>query len=706
MRPLPLYSRLRARLALAQGEKKAGKGDAVAAMADFARAVTFSAPDHPDLERLAHDRSADVLTNQARPAQAVPHLRRLIAMGEDGVDVWRRLAQSLDGVGDSVAAAEAWERVATAEPQDLTARRSLERIYAKTKQPQRRLTHIRALAEADPTNALVWTSLAQILEQLQDDQAAVEAWTQVLAATPGDDAAIERIADLLLKLGRTKEAIPHLEWIASSRPFKPKCWKILAQAQQDVGEAEEALKTWGRVLRLSPAHPVALNASARLLLDAERPLEALPHLRGLTEVSPESAKAWNRLARVLEQVGEHDGTAAALSRSLEIRPDQADVRERLVGLLIDLGRPKEVVEHLRALIAERPERLDLRVAMARVIQEVDAKDAAAEAWRKVIKIDAKHLEAHEKRGLLLLELRREAEAIPHLTFVAQRTEGPEAAAHWRRLVLLHRQAGEAVEEAMALERLLAFEPSDSDHERLGALLIELGRNDEAPPHLLAAAELGPPNVRRWKRLARLRLDLQDEPGEIAAWQRLLDVEPDNASAHSRLADLFWARRDLDAATPHLRSVAGRGQSRAKDWRRLGQALTQVGQDEFWDASSLQTVGELHEEISVWKQILALDGDDREACRRLAELFWEMNRKAEAAPYLERLVHSFPREVKTWRRLAMCMEESGDHGRESDALRRVVALDPEDEKAGLRLKELGRRRRARSDAGEAAQASSR
>ncbi len=168
--------------------------------------------------------------------------------------------------------------------------------------------------------------------------------------------------------------------------------------------------------------------------------------------------------------------------------------------------------------------------------------------------------------------------------------------------------------------------------------------------------------------------------------RLRD-EPADLGARRRLVDLLWDARELARATPHLRVLTLADPGAVKPWRRLGKAMAAAGVTPAEETASLDGSGELHEEVAVWRRVLELDPADQEAKTRLAELFWEMNRKLDARPYLAETVGGAAKPAKMWKRLAACHEEARDFPAALDAWRQVLVHDPADPRAEARARQL-------------------
>ena len=93
-----------------------------------------------------------------------------------------------------------------------------------------------------------------------------------------------------------------------------------------------------------------------------------------------------------------------------------------------------------------------------------------------------------------------------------------------------------------LERALARAPSEAaPHARLGGVLAELGRIDEARAAFGRATELAPQEVWSWKALAQLEVKAGNWPAVVRTERRAIQLGADDAHAN---ANLCWALRSL------------------------------------------------------------------------------------------------------------------------------------------------------------------
>jgi Flp pilus assembly protein TadD/predicted nucleic acid-binding Zn-ribbon protein len=184
----------------------------------------------------------------------------------------------------------------------------------------------------------------------------------------------------------------------------------------------------------------------------------------------------------------------------------------------------------------------------------------------------------------------------------------------------------------------------------------------------------------WRDLARSRGKAADADGEISAWARVLEIEPENREALERTGELKVQLGRPAEAVPHLRLLAELPPARALKWGRLARVLEDAG-----DPAGA---------VDAWRQVAELSPGEPKAIARLAQLLqYDLDRKTDAVPYLKALADMAPEDPEPLKRLAEALEETGEAEASVEAWRRVLKLAADDRDAnehlGLLLYNLGR-----------------
>ena len=619
--------------------------------------------DAADLE--AHAALADLVGD--RKMASLQHLRVLVEDGPDVAGARRRLGLMLEKAGDAAGAREAFERLMEVAPEDPLPHERLADLLAGAEDAAGALEHLRWLAEAAPQRDKPLRRLAGALRDLGDAAGEAEAWRRVLALLPGDAQAHERLATMLEAEGRAPEAAAHLRAAAEADPSKIKAWKRYARALEEIGQGPEAFKVWRRVLELDGADHHAHDRLAELLSEQGLKARALEHLRALAAPGGDRA-AWRRLARALAELGQDGEAAEAWRRLLELAPADADAHAAMAGLLA--GSPAEAAVHWRAVAEAAPKTSEPWRGLARSLAASGDPNGAAEAWRRLLRLEQDDIEAHAALADLVGD--RKQAALPHLRILAER--GPDLPAARTRLAQLLEKAKDAGAAEAAWRSVIEVAPADPlPHERLAQLLAGAGDRSGALEHLRWLTVHGPDPERAFRRMGQTMREAGEIEGEMGAWRDLLAAAPGDASAHERLAVLLdGAGRKAEAAA-HLKVLAEQQPDEVKPWKRYARAVDEAG-----DAEAA---------VLAWRKVLAADPDDPHADDELARLLQGLGRPAEAARRLAVAAAREPQNLRRWRRLAAVLQEAKDPEGEAEVWRRLVELDGSDGQAREKLAQL-------------------
>ncbi len=633
--------------------------------------------DDGDIE--AHAALAELVGD--RKMASLPHLTVLVERGPDLVSARRRLALMLEKAGDKAGARQAFERLIEVAPEDPMPHEKLAELLAADGDAPGALVHLRWLAEAAPERDKAWRKLAAALKSLGEPIGEADVWRRLLTLLPADPQAHERLATLLEAQGRPADAAVHLRAAAEADPSKTKAWKRYARALEELGQGAEAFKVWRQVSELDPSDGHAHDRLAELLWEQGLKARALEHLRVLAEPSADRA-AWRRLARALTELDHQADAIAAWGRVLEIAPAEVEAHRALAELLAH--DPAEAAVHWLALADALPKTPEPWRGLARALAATGDASGAADAWRRLLKLEEDDLEAHAALADLVGD--RKSAALPHLKVLAER--GPDLAEARRRLAQLLEKTGDAAAAQAEWLRTIEVAPADPlPHERLAQLLADAGDAPGALEHLRWLTVHGPERERAFRKIAQAMRDAGDVEGEIGAWNDLLAAAPGEVAAHERLALLLDRQGRKSEAAAHLKLLAEQQPGEAKPWKRYARAIDEAG-----DAEAA---------VTAWRKVLTADPSDPHAHDELARLLQGLGRPAEAARHLATAAEREPDNLRRWRRLAAVLQEARDPEGEAEVWRRLIELDGSNSQARETLAQM---LEAKGDlAGAAAQA---
>lgn len=308
----------------------------------------------------------------------------------------------------------------------------------------------RALLALQPQDGELWKALSVAQQMLGED--ALPALERALQLLPGD-------AELSANLGA----------------------QLAAR-----GRWSEACAAYERALRLQPRLAGAHNNLGNALLALGRPAEALAAFDAALALQPGLVAALGNRARALLALARHEEAAATFARAIAQRPQDAGLRVHAATALAAAGRGLDAVARLREAVALEPGGAAAWFTLGDLLRAQADETGAAEAFERVLVLDAGHAEAACNLAVLRPE---RGEAVLGAA-LASGVAGARRAALLANLGNLRLQDGRHLEALAACRDALAIAPDSA--EALGNLaraLKRAGRLDEADAALSRILEL-------------------------------------------------------------------------------------------------------------------------------------------------------------------------------------------------------------------------
>ena len=425
-----------------------------------------------------------------------------------------------------------------------------------------------------------------------------------------------------------------------------------------LGRLDEAARWYEEVAAAAPS-PEVLGALARVYRRLGAPRELAATLSRLADVAPAPAARKELLLEVAkimaEQLSDRDGAVASYRKILAVDPEDPQAL-RLLGKLLGaaerwdeladvLGREVSVADRQPNLVAEAAE---LRYRLGRIRhQRLADPEGALVLYREVLSKVPRHpaaLAALEDlarsagpaavEAALILEPLYEGEG-EHARLVetlearaANETDPTRRAALLRRVAETH--AGPLRNPGMAFQaagRALAADPDATESLDLAVKLGEVAALPDELTALLAenADRAHDPMARAEYQRRIARLARRDPAQAALAWQRLLDVLPEDREALVGLIDALKGGADPEAHAQALRRALALEEepgARAYLLRELAAVLDERLAD---PAGAIEAARELVEIVP----------EDRDALVRLDRLCLRSERWVDLADVLAR-----------------------------------------------------------------------
>ncbi len=260
-----------------------------------------------------------------------------------------------------------------------------------------------------------------------------------------------------LAAGRAAEAEPLARTLTISAPSS-EVFELLSQALRAQGKPEKALAAADDGLRRDLMNVRLAHARGLALADLGRSEEALRVFDALAKRGLEQSRVWLSRGIALLNLARDEDAEAMFADGVRRWPQDQGLQHGLASVRWMRGQGAAFTRDFERAVAQNPDALNIRIACADMLRRADFRDRAEQLLREGLQHDPQQAALMVALGVLLDEMDRTVEGLPFL------------------------------------EQADAIVPNNAQiSAQHTALLLRLGRGDEALRVILAARTLEPLN---------------------------------------------------------------------------------------------------------------------------------------------------------------------------------------------------------------------
>ncbi|MBI4875789.1 MAG: tetratricopeptide repeat protein [Acidobacteria bacterium] len=449
-------------------------------------------------------------------------------------------------------------------PDDLTARRILGRIYTRMiGDPQQRQINeemlkkateqYRKISEKEPQDLDNWLMLGRLYKVAQNSVDAEKAYKKTLELDPENEDAMTGLAMVYSDLGDSKSASELLRKVAGKNPSL-RTLTTLAGAYEQMREYALAAESLTKALEFSPGSNADLKrALAQNLMLSEQYDAALKIYLEVLAEEPKDAQSQLRVSQIYRQKRDFAKAREASRKAREMDPDSMEIRYNDVNLLEAEGKTAEAIAALKDLLAatgkssysagEKTNRVALLERLGLLYRSNDQHQEAVAAFREIGELDPS---MSSRSAAQVVESFRAAK-----DFASAERESAEAVKKYPgdRMLLMVRASvlSETGKAALAVEELKKLLDGKADREiHLSiAQAQEKAKNYPEMAQALDAAEKLSESKDEKEAVLFMRGAMYERQKRFeaaeAAFRKVLEINPDNASALNYLGYMFADR---------------------------------------------------------------------------------------------------------------------------------------------------------------------
>jgi tetratricopeptide (TPR) repeat protein/HEAT repeat protein len=400
--------------------------------------------------------------------------------------------------------------------------------------------------------------LGRIEDELGNDEAALEAYRRALRGRARDIDTRLRVIQLLTRSGRLDEVVEEYRALIRSAPREPRFVIELAQLLMQTDRREDALRLVRETGQRNPRDPAVHQQLAELYSRWGEDELAAREVELLARIEPNEPAHVIALGAQQFAAGDRDGALATWRRVLGAERDRAAGYATLAGILADHDLLPQAVEAYREAVRLAPDELTYVRGLATALERNRDDEGAEREWQRVLELARDDRPARrEARERIVGIWGRSRRIHTRIQELERRFAGqPPDAEAGRFLAEAYRRRGpqHQAQAEQVLERVAEIEPGDV--ETLLSLERLRTRRGDLAGAIEVLARLRDADPRRaaqyLQRMAEHALALYRDAEAVGYAAEAVQRNPDDASAHRRLADLYRARQDTDRAVASYR----------------------------------------------------------------------------------------------------------------------------------------------------------
>lgn len=428
--------------------------------------------------------------------------------------------------GDATRALETYRKALAVNPRHIDLRLKVIRVLQSQGELDRAIAEYEALIRAAPNNPQFVFEQCEALMRRGDRARALKLLGELEARGQNDDEVLSRLADFYGRIGEADRSLKVLTRLSQIGGNDPGHLVDLGDHYFQEGNTALAVQTWKRILTTVTPRARALSALGDVYLEHDMNQDALATFREAVQLDPQNVAYKKQLAGALERQRAYKD-ARQIWQELAEKAKQSGDR-----LLAREARSRMVTlwGFERVLDAQIPT-LAARFA---------AKPPDVEAGRTLAEVQL-HL---RKLGDAEATLRKVVEA------------APGDADSYRALELVLVQQNKLVEAIAVLEKLVSVDPKSARqlYRRMAEYAMQANRDDDAIRYAARDVELNPDDAEGHRRLADRYRQKQDIDKAIVEYRAAIAKNDRLFVVYLDLADILLTRGDSEEADRLFRRV--------------------------------------------------------------------------------------------------------------------------------------------------------
>src|SRR5579883_3485591 len=569
-------------------------------------------------------------------------------IGEDLAEMYFLAHRSREAITEA-------EDVIRRNPNDLSARRLLARIYIRSlgdlnnsAEQQQTITaaiaQLREIVRLDASDGESALWLARLLRLDNEDDQAEQVLRALMARDPQNKGAVEQLSQLFLDRSDPQQAVSLLEAFVQHAPSAD-LYDRLGDAYQQMQQAGKSEEAYRQAVALDPEQAEHRRHLAQSLFEQAKYAAALGEYEKLVELEPDSATNHLRISEIYRRMRQFDKAEEQILAAKKLAPGNLEVIYNQAAVYEAEERYDQAVQVLSNAVAELKSESEFAPARRRSLailyqllgqlyRDEQNYQAAINTFEEMVRLGP---EEDLRARLLIVDTYRADRDLPHAFDAVSKalSEHPHDRGLLISQAVLYGENKQPELAAQDLQPLLENSPNDleiysslaqvytesrrfSDAEKAVRSAEKLARTpteketvglllggmyerqkkyeqaEQAFKSVLALDSRNAPTLNYFGYMLAERGQRLDEAADML--RRALEIDPSNAAYLDSMGWIYYKQNNLPEAEKYIRKAIGRESHDPTMLTHLGDVLAKSGRPELAAVEWEKSLNEWHRAV--------------------------------------------------------------------------------------------------------------
>ncbi len=588
-------------------------------------------------------------------AKAIDFYKKAYAIDPASPEIGEDLAEMYFLAHRSREAITGAEDVIRRNPNDLSARRLLARIYIRSlgdlnnsAEQQQTITaaiaQLREIVRLDASDGESALWLARLLRLDNEDDQAEQVLRALMARDPQNKGAVEQLSQLFLDRSDPQQAVSLLEAFVQHAPSAD-LYDRLGDAYQQMQQAGKSEEAYRQAVALDPEQAEHRRHLAQSLFEQAKYAAALGEYEKLVELEPDSATNHLRISEIYRRMRQFDKAEEQILAAKKLAPGNLEVIYNQAAVYEAEERYDQAVQVLSNAVAELKSESEFAPARRRSLailyqllgqlyRDEQNYQAAINTFEEMVRLGP---EEDLRARLLIVDTYRADRDLPHAFDAVSKalSEHPHDRGLLISQAVLYGENKQPELAAQDLQPLLENSPNDleiysslaqvytesrrfSDAEKAARSAEKLARTpteketvgfllggmyerqkkyeqaEQAFKSVLALDSRNAPTLNYFGYMLAERGQRLDEAADML--RRALEIDPSNAAYLDSMGWIYYKENNLPEAEKYIRKAIGRESHDPTMLTHLGDVLAKSGRPELAAVEWEKSLNEWHRAV--------------------------------------------------------------------------------------------------------------